>query len=176
MMTLRRNRRQNGEARSQTPAPSIPPTPSLTRGSAPWARTRGRRCPRGPRMRRRGRAAARSCARSWPLRTHTPTDRPTDRGRSGRRSAHGRARQPIPGRSAPRRRHWRLPVAETRGRAYAGRPPGGAKRSRPPSPPLPPPPRLGPAPPPAAAAPAGAPALPSPRSGKDAPSQTPAAP
>lgn len=75
MITLRRHRREAGEARSRTapPVPGIPSGPPLTRGSAPWARTKGRRCPRGPRRRRRGRAAARSCAPSWPLRSDRPT-------------------------------------------------------------------------------------------------------
>lgn len=98
----------------QGPAPepptAVPPEPPLTRGSAPWARTRGRRCPPGPRRRKRGRAAARSCAPSWPLRT-------------GLRPAHCRATQPIRGRSAPRWRHRRLPLADPLGPARPRIPP-----------------------------------------------------
>lgn len=83
--------------------------------------------------------------------------RQTDRRRTGCRSAHCRSRRPIRGRSAARWRHRRLPLAETRGRAYGGLTPGGAKGS-PPCPALP----GGAArrPPPAAAAPAGAPRTP----------------
>lgn len=97
------------------PPTAVPPEPPLTRGSAPWARTRGRRCPRGPRRRRRGRAAARSCAPSWPLRT-------------GHGPAHCRAAPPIGGRSAPHCRHRRFPLAESFGSARPGPAPIGPAR------------------------------------------------
>lgn len=82
--------------------PRYPPEPPLTRGSAPWARTRGRRCPQGPRRRRRGRAAARSCAPSWPLRTDSapPTAAPRRQSAPGARRAvtsHWRRRSARPG-------------------------------------------------------------------------------
>lgn len=68
--------------------------------------------------------------------------RQTDGRRTGCRSAHCRARRPIRGRSAPRWRDRRLPLAETPGRRQGApkgaRPAAAALLGAPPPPPLPP--------------------------------------